>query len=164
MKIYVATSWRNEYQPEVVRVLRGDGHAVYDFRGEYGFSWREVHEDWRDWTPKQYLEGLKHPAADRGFTRDMEALIWCEVCVYVMPCGPSASMEMGWAKGAGKHVIVYIPELREPDLMVKMADFITDDLNEVRKCIGRQPSPAVERPAATSSPRATSPAKDGDVQ
>jgi hypothetical protein len=41
-------------------------------------------------------------------------------------------MEMGWAKGAGKVVIVYIPDLREPDLMVKMADFITTDLGQVK--------------------------------
>lgn len=27
MYIYVATSWRNEFQPEVVRILREDGHA-----------------------------------------------------------------------------------------------------------------------------------------
>ena len=31
-KIYVASSWRNEYYPEVVRQLREAGHEVYDFR------------------------------------------------------------------------------------------------------------------------------------
>jgi hypothetical protein len=132
MKIYVATSWRNEFQPEVVDTLRKEGHDVYDFRGEEGFSWSEVDGDWLNWTPDQYLTGLRHPCAERGFQRDMKALRWCEACVYVMPCGPSASMEMGWAKGAGKIVIVYIPALREPDLMVKMADFITTDLGRVK--------------------------------
>lgn len=132
MKVYVATSWRNEFQPGVIAALRADGHDVYDFRGEEGFSWREVDDKWLTWTPKQYLQGLRHLCAERGFERDMKALRWCEACVYVMPCGPSASMEMGWAKGAGKLVIAYIPALREPDLMVKMADFITDDLVRVK--------------------------------
>jgi hypothetical protein len=31
-KIYVASSWRNEYYPEVVEKLREAGHEVYDFR------------------------------------------------------------------------------------------------------------------------------------
>ena len=42
-KIYVASSWRNEYYPEVVKVLRDAGHDVYDFRnppsGDPGFKW-----------------------------------------------------------------------------------------------------------------------------
>ena len=31
-RIYVASSWRNKYQPEVVAALRKAGHEVYDFR------------------------------------------------------------------------------------------------------------------------------------
>jgi len=139
VRIYVATSWRNEFQPEVVAALRADGHEVYDFRGEEGFSWREVDEKWAAWTPQEYLAGLVHPCAERGFKRDMDALRWCEACVYVMPCGPSASMEMGWAKGSGRPVIAYIPALREPDLMVKMADFVTDDLAKVKALLRFEP-------------------------
>jgi len=133
MNIYVATSWRNEFQPDVVRWLREDGHEVYDFRGEEGFSWREVDEGWQDWTPSEYLRGLTHSCAKRGFKRDMDALIACDACVYVMPCGPSASLELGWAIGKGKLGIVFIPKLREPDLMVKMAHLVTDDFLEVRE-------------------------------
>ena len=39
--IYVASSWRNEYYPEVVAKLREAGHDVFDFRnppsGDPGF-------------------------------------------------------------------------------------------------------------------------------
>jgi hypothetical protein len=132
MKIYVATSWRNEYQPKVVQELLKHGHDVYDFRADHGFSWREVDENWLNWTPEEYLTGLMHPRALQGFERDMKALDWCEACVYVMPCGPSASMEMGYARGAGKWVIVYVPALREPDLMVKMAHLITTSMELVK--------------------------------
>ena len=42
-KIYVASSWRNEFYPEVVEKLREAGHEVYDFRnppsGDPGFKW-----------------------------------------------------------------------------------------------------------------------------
>lgn len=131
MKIYVASSWRNTYQPRVVRILREAGHNVYDFKDADGFSWREVDENWLAWDPKTYLRGLNHPYAERGFSRDMAALATCEACIMVMPCGVSASLETGWASGAGKRVAVYVPALREPDLMVKMAHFITHDENDL---------------------------------
>lgn len=131
MKIYVASSWRNEFQQAVVARLRKIGHDVYDFRGEEGFSWREVDADWLNWSPLRYVEGLLHPCAERGFKRDMDALQWADATVMVMPCGPSASMEMGWSVGAGKPTAVYIPGLREPDLMVKMAQLVTTSLEDV---------------------------------
>lgn len=132
LRIYVASSWRNTHQPAVVQALREDGHEVFDFRGEEGFSWREVDDDWLNWKPQQYLSGLIHPCAERGFNRDMTALIRADACVMVMPCGMSASLETGWAKGAGKPTFVYVPDLREPDLMVKMADCVTSDLSIIR--------------------------------
>jgi hypothetical protein len=134
VKIYVASSWRNTFQPSVVTMLRADGHEVYDFKDSEGFSWREVDHDWLQWPEdiSKYLAGLKHPCAERGFNRDMTALRGCDVCVYVMPCGVSASWEAGWAAGAGKPVLVYVPGLREPDLMVKIADLVTNDFDEVR--------------------------------
>lgn len=134
MRIYVASSWRNQYQPEVVRVLRDDGHEVYDFKDADGFHWSEVDPDWQKWPrdiPK-YLAGLNHPCAERGFKRDMDALRACEACVYVLPCGRSASLEAGYAIGAGKPTAVYVPEIPEPDLMVKMATLVTDDLEKIR--------------------------------
>lgn len=137
MKIYVASSWRNTYQPKVVTLLRSNGHEVYDFRGGGdgwkedsgvgGFSWSSVDPEWQTWPNNvlRYQEGLNHPNAVAGFERDMDALKRSDVCIMVMPCGPSASMEMGWACGARKLVAVYMPEIREPDLMIKMADLIT---------------------------------------
>ncbi len=134
MNIYVASSWRNRFQPSVVNRLRHDGHTVYDFKDSEGFHWTEVDAEYQQWPGNvaRYLAGLTHPAAERGFARDMEALRACQACVYVMPCGVSASLEAGWAVGAGKRVLVYVPELREPDLMVKMAELVTTDFEAVR--------------------------------
>lgn len=143
--IYVASSWRNTFQPEVVGALRADGHKVYDFKGSGdgwgsggegpgGFGWSEIDKEWeREWNKDipRYLEALKHPRAVEGFRRDMDALEASDACVMVMPCGPSASMEMGWATGRGLKVVVYIPAMREPDLMVKMAHVVTADMQEV---------------------------------
>lgn len=137
MKIYVASSWRNKYQADVVNVLRKDGYEVYDFMDSEGFHWHEVDPDWQQWPNniQKYLEGLKHPRAIQGFNRDMSNLQDCDACVYVMPCGVSASFEAGWARGAGKLVLVYIPKLREPDLMVKMAHCVTSDFSKIRRML-----------------------------
>lgn len=144
MRIYVASSWRNQFQQEVVRLLRAEGHEVYDFRGEGsgwndgtegagGFSWSEVDPEWKSWPEDipRYLQGLKHPRAVEGFNRDMDALKRCDACVMVNPCGQSVHAEMGWACGDGKATIVYCPAIREPDLMVKMADLITGNFTDV---------------------------------
>lgn len=137
VKIYVASSWRNEFQPGVVSTLRADGHEVYDFKDSEGFHWTEVDPDWQQWPsdiPK-YLLGLEHPCAQRGYTRDMNALVYAEACVMVMPCGMSASLEAGFAIGKGKPTIVYVPAMREPDLMVKMAALVTSDFDAVRSML-----------------------------
>ena len=138
MKIYVASSWRCAYQPEAVKRLRALGHQVYDFRGpgtgwgessggNGGFGWHEVDPGWKDWPQdiERYLKGLEHPRAIEGFNRDMDALRAADACILVNPCGQSAHAELGWAAGAGKLTAAYCPEIREPDLMLKMAGHIT---------------------------------------
>lgn len=124
VKIYVASSWRNQIQPAVVLALRRHGHNVYDFRnpapGNTGFAWSAIDPDWLKWTPAAFREALNHPVALAGFKCDMDALRWCEACVLVLPCGRSAHLEAGWAAGAGRRVVVYAPELPEPELMYLM--------------------------------------------
>ena len=75
--------------------------------------------------------------AERQFRADLEALEWADTCVLVLPCGRSAHTEAGWMAGAGKKVIVYIPEMQEPELMYKLFDAVTgeidDLLDEIRK-------------------------------
>lgn len=136
MKIYVASSWRNEYQPTVVVALHDAGHEVYDFRnpadGNDGFHWSEIDPEWKTWTPAEFIDtGLSHPMATRGFKLDFDAMHWADVCVLVMPCGRSAHLEAGWFVGrAGKRLIILLSD-GEPELMYKMADSVCIDLDEV---------------------------------
>jgi hypothetical protein len=113
MSIYVASSWRNPWQPATVKLLRALGHEVYDFRepttGTRGFSWRDIDPDWKDWTPSQYRANLDHPISQAGFLSDMNALRFASACVLVLPCGSSAHLELGYAIGAGKKTSVLFP-------------------------------------------------------
>ena len=99
MKIYVASSWRNEYQPAVVAVLESMSHEVYDFRNPhegYGFQWSWIDENWETWTTEEYIEALQHPIAKKGYKLDFDAMKWADCCVMVLPCGRSANTEAGW--------------------------------------------------------------------
>jgi hypothetical protein len=135
MRIYVASSWRNVYFPEVVEVLRNAGHDVYDFRnppsGDEGFKWSAVGEDWMEWTPSEYREHLSHPKAEKQFANDIEAMQSCEACVLLLPCGRSAHTEAGWFAGQGKPVYVLIPERQEPELMYKLFHRICCSIDEL---------------------------------
>ncbi|OGG67444.1 hypothetical protein A2Z56_04540 [Candidatus Kaiserbacteria bacterium RIFCSPHIGHO2_12_45_16] len=75
----------------------------------------------------------QHPVAERGFALDMNALRWCDACVLVLPCGRSAHLEAGWAAGAGKVLVIYIPEYDTPELMYGMASAIVTTLAEIRE-------------------------------
>ena len=134
-RIYVASSWRNQYYPEVVQRLREAGHEVYDFRnpphGGAGFHWTDVDPDAPNWTYAQYAEGLHHPLAERQFQADIDALTWADTCVLVLPCGRRAHTEAGWMAGAGKRVLAYIPEMVEPVLMYKLFDGVAGSLEEL---------------------------------
>ena len=137
VKVYVASSWRNERQPEVVQRLRAAGYEVYDFRnpsgapGDCGFAWSEIERRWKNWTPEEYVRALDHPSAKSGFAADMHALVNCDACVLVEPCGISAHLEFGHAIGAGKLGIVLVPGIREPELMLRMAHSFAFTLDEV---------------------------------
>ena len=110
MKLYVASSWRNERQQTVVGDLRDLGHEVYDFKAdaEAVFHWSDIDPTWETWDVSTYLKGLDHPRALRGFGTDWKAMNWADAFLLVMPCGRSAHLELGWAIGKGKPTCILL--------------------------------------------------------
>lgn len=134
-RIYVASSWRNELQPPVVKRLRQAGHQVYDFRnpphGDSGFNWRQIDPEWQSWSADKYRTLLTtHPVASHGFISDLRGMQWADTCVLVLPCGRSAHLEAGWFCGAGKRCVVLLAD-GEPELMNLLATDICLSLDEV---------------------------------
>ena len=134
MNLYVASSWRNNRQPGVVRLLRRHGHDVYDFKnpphGNGGFVWSDIDRNWKHWTNEEYREALNDPIARAGFKSDFDAMQWADACVMVLPCGRSAHLECGWFAGEGKPTAILMAEM-EPELMVLMCDAICLNAMEV---------------------------------
>lgn len=137
MKVYVASSWRNQQQQSVVQQLRDAGHEVYDFKnprpGETGFAWSDINPDWQAWTPEQFREALRHPIALNGYISDASAMAEADACVMVMPCGRSAHLEAGFFVGSPKKALIILlgEEPAEPELMYRMANAICLDMGEV---------------------------------
>lgn len=145
-RIYVASSWRNEYQPDVVAVLRQAGYEVYDFRhprpDNDGFQWSEIDPAWQVWDPERYRAALDHPVAERGFGYDFEGMRWADTCVLVLPSGRSAHAEAGWMGGTGRRVYVLTLGENEPELMYKLFTGLCLDIPELLSelaSVGRGP-------------------------
>ena len=155
MRVYVATSWKNIHQPAVIACLRDAGHEVYDFRqpapGNDGFHWSSVAGGWETWTVEQYIAALEHPIAREGFKLDMDALRWCDACVLVLPSGRSAHLEAGFAAGAGKRLVIYLPDFDTPELMYGMAGGIVTSLQGVEDAL--LAPPPVGRADSAGEPR-----------
>ena len=119
-RVYVASSWRNEFQPAIVQLVLRAGHEVYDFRhpaeGDHGFAWRGLDPDWEQWEPRLFRQNLDHPIAAVGFGKDLDAMNWADTFVLVQPCGRSAHLELGWAIGQGKRTAILLHG-GEPELM-----------------------------------------------
>lgn len=134
-RIYVASSWRNTHQQQVVNVLRSRGHLVYDFRnpapGNHGFHWSAIDPNWETWDPRAFRAALEHPVAVAGYGFDFDAMNWADTCVLVLPCGRSAHLEAGWFAGSGKALHVLTSGAEEPELMYRMATSICVDINEL---------------------------------
>ena len=132
--IYVASSWRNHYQPDVVEALRAHGHDVYNFRnpvpGDSGFSWSQITDKPRPWPASVLTTVLGHPIAKDGFNKDADALIECDACLLVLPCGRSAHVELGFAAGLRKYTAVLMLGEEEPELMYRLTGPILGSIDE----------------------------------
>lgn len=139
MKIYLASSWKNAEQMKRLALnLRNEGHKVDCFcdesSGRFVFDFSEI-------GPAENLNAINFLADDRSqlaFYEDKKWLDWCEVCVMCLPCGNSAHLEAGYAKGRDKVLIIfsgYFPP-GEFDVMYGFADFITDDYMELLVYLG----------------------------
>lgn len=149
-RIYLASSWRNPEQPQLVECLRSAGHEVYDFRNPdlkrpllsgnrglgRGFQWSEIEPDWQEWDAIRFRDALEHPLAQDGFDSDFGAMQWADTVVLALPCGRSAHLELGWAVGTGKHTAILMADENEPELMYRMVDKLCVNIEELLEWLG----------------------------
>jgi len=101
MRIYVASSWKNEIgAKELAALLRGWGFEVYCFaergEGQHVFKWSDVASSQDDG-----ISALNTYDSIRAFAVDKRYLDWANCCVLLNPCGRDAHLEAGYVKGRG---------------------------------------------------------------
>ena len=134
MKLYTASSWRNEKYPNVVKELLRNGHEVYDFRNANSwFRWEEISEDWEYWSNGQFVSALSHPLSKKAFSADFNGMQWADACVLILPCGKSAHIEAGYMKGKGKPLYILLDnwEMTRAELTYSIADGIFGNLPQL---------------------------------
>lgn len=119
--------------------FRCAGFDVYDFREPLSaFSWKQLGERWQEWNPREFMAALEHPLAIAGYQRDLGMLHGADIVILVQPSGRSAALEMGYAAGMGKKTAVLLALGEEPELMLKLADYLTDSLHELLEWARKQ--------------------------
>jgi hypothetical protein len=138
MKIYIATSWKNEELARAVADgLRVDGHEVDCFcdssTGRYVFYWKDHFKRIEDCNVFSFLS---LPEARKAFEEDKKYIDWSDAVVMIYPCGNSSHLEGGYAKGQGKKFYIWgmFPNGYFEN-MYGFADgiFGPDELGELRK-------------------------------
>lgn len=126
LKICLASSWKNEELVlQYAKWLREQGFKVDAFcdasSRRFVFSARELDEC----EHINHISSLSLPDFKRAFEEDKKWLDWSDVCVLLLPCGRSAHLEAGYAKGQGKGLII-LSELNpgEWDVMYGFADYV----------------------------------------
>jgi len=137
MKIYLATSWKNNVTAIIVgNLLKSHNHDVYIFcdpaEPAAQISLRLRKDDrtklWDSWNALRTTEVQEIFASDFQYLKD------CDLVLLMTPSGKSAHMEAGYAVGAGKALVILDhPILGEWDAMYGMADalFRSYDLQKV---------------------------------
>jgi hypothetical protein len=136
-RIYLAGSWKNAVPILALqKILTADGHEVDCFAstetGRTSFSWAEltkalgcktIEEASAKLAMMDAIDLLQFDRVKEAYLEDRRWLNWADTCIMVLPCGNSAHLEAGYAKGAGKDLIIF-GEFRkgDRDVMYGFAD------------------------------------------
>lgn len=130
MKIYIATSWKLENIAKMLAAkLREEDHEVDCFcdpsTGRYVFHWTEFVSDPGELKQYDAKSFINDPKVQRAFKEDKKHIDWADAVVMILPCGRSAHLEAGYAKGCGKRFFIWGELVKgEFDVMYGFADGI----------------------------------------
>ena len=96
MKIYIASSWKNQHAVEMLtELIRDKGHEVLSFvESSYG-------EGYATGKMMDFETWMNSDGANKAFLYDSTGATTADLVIYISPSGQDASAECGmaWAKG-----------------------------------------------------------------
>lgn len=118
MKIYIASSWKNQHGVEMLTaLLRQKGYTVISWvENNYGETHNHVTKEFpfEDW--------VNTPAADQSFYFDTDGATKCDLAIYYGPAGKDACAELGAAWASNIPIVGLWAKGEDIGLMRKMVD------------------------------------------
>jgi len=131
MKIYIASSWKNQHAVEMLtEKLRDCGHRVVSWvENNYGEGWSaNSHMPFEKW--------MKSESAEKAFEFDVVGAMTSDLVIYLSPAGTDAWAEVGAAYGCGVKILGLYAKGEQSGLMRKMVnnwfDRVPDLMGHVR--------------------------------
>lgn len=134
MKLYIASSWKNESEVnEIAAILRRAGHEVDAFCDPSTGRMVMDYSSLGNMTELTIASALDEPLVQMAFQEDKKWIDWSDGVLLVLPSGRSAHLEAGYAKGQGKILMVYQDQFSkgELDVMYGFSDLVTSDFAKV---------------------------------
>jgi len=131
MKIYIASSWKNQHAVEMLtELLRKENHTIFSFveKAVNDEGRTNIKFDFEQWIYSE--DGLDK------FIYDTVSATTCDLVIYVGPSGTDAWAEVGAAYGKGIPIIGLYAKGEQAGLMRHMVVWFTDYrelLNHVKK-------------------------------
>ena len=133
-RIYIASSWKNKFQQQLVEELRKRGHKVYDFKHPNGRN------DVPVWESVSVTQNLRS-----AYVEKCAAMQDADTCILLLPAGRSSHIEAGHMNGMGKRVFVMDTSKEvTPELMYLALDDYFFDFEELYQAVDK-PIPGVCR-------------------
>ncbi|HUV46314.1 MAG TPA: hypothetical protein VMW45_04530 [Dehalococcoidia bacterium] len=112
MKIYIASSWKNQERVLwLAERLEQEGFEVDAFcratDKRYSFHWSEFVDDEAELLKYDAISFIQDYRVVRAFNEDKSWLDWADTVIMLMPCGRSSHLEAGYAVGKGKGLYIY---------------------------------------------------------
>jgi len=126
MKIYIASSWRNQHAVEMLTaLLREKEHEVLSFvennyESGHGAEKGIPFEDW-----------MKTPSSQKAFVYDTLSAMTADLVIYISPSGQDASAECGMAYAKGVPIFGLYAKGEDFGLMRKMVTVWFDRYNDL---------------------------------
>jgi hypothetical protein len=116
MKIYIASSWKNQHAVEMLTaLLRQNGHEVISWvENNYGENHNHVTKKF------SFEEWVNSPEADQSFEFDTNGATQSDLVIYLGPSGKDACAEIGAAWASGVPIIGLYAKGEDIGLMRKM--------------------------------------------
>ena len=130
MRIYIASSWKNQHAVEMLTTLLREKHIVISWiENNFGEGHGPKGVNFEEW--------VNSLPADRSFLFDIKGAMSCDMLIYLGPAGKDAAAECGMAYAMGKKMIALWAKGEDFGLMRKMFskwyDRVEDLIKDVNK-------------------------------